>query len=155
MCAMAEDPIVTLATYMNLAEADLARGKLQSEGIECWLADDNMVRMSWLYGNLLNGVKLQVKQEDAEHAWEVLSEPIPPELQDDQTGKIYEQPKCPKCGSLDISYENRNRWMSLAVVWATALPIPFFGTRWRCDNCGAQWVNEHEDEREEEDENPT
>ncbi len=44
----------------------LAKGKLDSEGLESFLADDNTVRMDWLWSNLLGGIKLLVDPEDAE-----------------------------------------------------------------------------------------
>ena len=142
MSPMADEPIVTVATYMNLAEADLARGKLQAEGIEAWLSDDNMLRMDWFYGNFLNGVKLQVKQEDAERAWEVLAEGIPPELQDEQAGGVFEQPKCPKCGSLDVSRVTFNRKMSYTLMYF-GLPYPVPTTEhWLCEECGVAWIDD-------------
>ncbi len=30
----------------------------------------------------------------------------------------YQQPGCPKCGSLDISFETMNRGIALAALWA-------------------------------------
>jgi len=69
--------VVTLRKFRDMPEALLAKGSLDSTGIECWLADDNMVRLDWFYSNFLGGIKLQVKQEDAEVANEILNQPIP------------------------------------------------------------------------------
>jgi len=68
---------VILERFMNLHEALLARGQLESSGIASWLADDNMVRMDWFISNLLGGVKLVVRPEDEAAAREVLGQPIP------------------------------------------------------------------------------
>jgi hypothetical protein len=38
---------VTLRKFRDLPEALLAKGGLESEGIEAYLVDDNMVRMDW------------------------------------------------------------------------------------------------------------
>ena len=54
--------------FQNLPEALLAKGSLDSSGIECFLTDDNMVRMDWFMSNLLGGAKLLVNREDAEAA---------------------------------------------------------------------------------------
>ena len=60
--------LATIRQFRELPEALLAQGTLQSAGIECVLADDNMVRMDWFISNLLGGIKLQVAPEDAEAA---------------------------------------------------------------------------------------
>src|SRR5689334_10697599 len=58
--------MVTLRQFRDLPEALLAKGRLDSAGIECTLVDENMVRMDWFISNLLGGVKLEVNKSDAE-----------------------------------------------------------------------------------------
>src|ERR1700757_2828589 len=53
--------LVPVRKFRDLPEALLAKGSLDSAGIECHLGDDNMVRMDWFISNLLGGVKLVVK----------------------------------------------------------------------------------------------
>src|SRR3984957_14364576 len=93
---------VTLRQFRDLPEALLAKGSLESAGIDAYLVDDNMIRMDWFISNLLGGMKLKVRPEDAEEANEILNQPIPETLEVDGIGD-FEQPKCPKCQSLDIS----------------------------------------------------
>jgi hypothetical protein len=57
-----------------LLEAQLARGLLDSAGIESFLFDDNMVRMDWFNANALGGVKLRVDTHNVEAANRVLQE---------------------------------------------------------------------------------
>ena len=76
--------VVMLRRFRDLPEALLAKGMLESAGIHCFLADDNMVRMDWFISNLLGGVKLMVEAEDFAEASRVLNEPAPPEFQDTQ-----------------------------------------------------------------------
>lgn len=68
---------VTLRQFRDLHEAFLAKGSLDSAGIECWLIDDNMVRMDWFMSNFFGGIKLRVKPEDVDAAEEILDQPIP------------------------------------------------------------------------------
>ncbi|HZT35409.1 MAG TPA: DUF2007 domain-containing protein [Nitrososphaera sp.] len=68
---------VTVRKFRDLHEAWMAKGSLDSAGIKCWLADDNMVRMDWFISNFLGGVKLRVKPEDVDAAEEVLDQAIP------------------------------------------------------------------------------
>jgi hypothetical protein len=69
--------LVTVRKFRDLMDADLAKGLLESVGIESFLIDENMVRIDWLISNGIGGIKLQVKSEDAEAAIEVLDQPIP------------------------------------------------------------------------------
>jgi len=53
---------------MTLPEALLARSILESAGIECFLGDQNIIRMDWFLSNALGGVKLRVREEDVAEA---------------------------------------------------------------------------------------
>ncbi len=74
--------LVLLRRFRDLPDALLAKGRLESSGIPCFLADDNMVRMDWFISNLLGGVKLLVDAEDFAAASRVLNEPAPSEFED-------------------------------------------------------------------------
>jgi hypothetical protein len=89
--------LVTLRQFRDLPEALLAKGALESAGIESFLADDNMVRMDWFISNLIGGIKIKVKPEDLEAAQEILDQPIPERFDVEGVGD-YQQPGCPKCG---------------------------------------------------------
>ena len=55
--------LVTIRQFGDVAEALLAKGCLDSAGIECFLADLNVARVDW---PVSRGVRLQVNPEDAE-----------------------------------------------------------------------------------------
>lgn len=57
--------LLTIRQYRDVPQALLAKSVLESAGIECFLGDDNLIRMDWLWSNLLGGIKLRVRQEDA------------------------------------------------------------------------------------------
>ncbi len=67
----------TIRQFRDLPEALLAKGCLESAGIEAFLADDNMVRLDWFISNLIGGIKLKVKPEDSAAAIAILEQPIP------------------------------------------------------------------------------
>lgn len=75
--------MVTIRSFPDVMQAWLAKSGLESAGIECSLADDNMVRLDWGISIVLGGVKLRVKPEDAEAALEFLDQPVPEEVGDD------------------------------------------------------------------------
>ena len=64
--------LLTIRQFRDLPEALLAKSVLDSAGIECFLGDYNLIRMDWLWSNLLGGIKLRVRQEDALEASRLL-----------------------------------------------------------------------------------
>jgi hypothetical protein len=59
--------LVTVRQFRDLPEALLAKGSLESAGIECFLADENLVRLDWFISNFIGGIKLNVHAPDAEN----------------------------------------------------------------------------------------
>ena len=104
-----------------------------------------MVNMNWFYSNALGGVKLMVRPTDFEAAKEILEQPIPETI--DYGGEQFEQPKCPKCGSLDITYETLNKPVAYGSAWL-GIPIPLRSEKWICNACGALWVEEEDEPSE-------
>jgi hypothetical protein len=131
--------MVTIRQFRDLPEALFAKGSLESAGIECALLDDNMVRLDWFISNLLGGVKLQVRPEDAVVAEEILSQPIPENFDVSGVGE-YEQPRCPKCQSLDVNFQEVAPAAYLSA--AISVPFPFHRRAWRCHSCDAEWEDD-------------
>ena len=67
---------VMVGRYRDSGEAMIAKSMLDSAGIECFLGDENLVRIDWFYSNLIGGIKLMVREEDAETARKLLEENI-------------------------------------------------------------------------------
>jgi hypothetical protein len=55
-----------------LPEALVAKGRLDSVGIKCFLSDENTVRMDWLWSNALGGVRLWVREDDLSESADLL-----------------------------------------------------------------------------------
>lgn len=136
-----EEKLVTVASFRDLSEALLAKGRLETAGVDCVLADDNIVRMDWFWSNLMGGVKLNVPESQAEAAHELLFGEQEAEPGFDET----ELATCPKCGSQKIVFLDPDRGVRLASLWAIALPLPRIShAHWECSNCGAKWIEEEE-----------
>ena len=69
---MAED-VIEAGSFATEAEAALARGALDVEGIPARLGDAATAGWFWHWGPALRGVLVLVKQEDAKRAWDVLA----------------------------------------------------------------------------------
>jgi hypothetical protein len=133
------DGMVTVRTFRDLPEALLAKGGLDSAGMKCALVDDNIVRMDWFWSNAMGGVKVLVNREDLTAAEEILAQPIPEHFDVSGVGE-YEQPRCPKCGSLDINF--RELQSSAYLSMALNVPIPFHRRAWRCHSCDVEWEDD-------------
>jgi len=119
-------PLITFKQYREHTEALVAQSVLDSAGIYSFLRDENTIRVNWAYSHILGGIRLQVAEEDAKVAEEILSQPIPESIAVDGE-EDYQQPKCPQCASLKIGTR-------LAGYWA-------------CDDCGSVWVDDAEESR--------
>ena len=68
------DVLMTVATFGDPVEANLAKNRLESSGVQAFLADEETVNMDWLLGNAIGRIKLQVGDQDAEAARTLLSQ---------------------------------------------------------------------------------
>jgi hypothetical protein len=66
-------PLVMVKRFRDMPEAQVAESILDSAGIDCFLADENTIRMDWLWSNLLGGFKLMVRPEDLDAAAQLLT----------------------------------------------------------------------------------
>jgi hypothetical protein len=129
--------LITIRQFRDLPEALLAKGCLESVGIECFLGDENLVRLDWFISNFIGGIKLKVKAADAETAQKILDEPILEGLYVQGVG-LYEQPRCPNCQSLDVNFQPLDR----AIAYMSAflrIPMPVQRPAWCCRSCDAEW----------------
>ena len=129
--------LVPIRQFRDLPEALLAKGCLESAGIECYLRDDNMVRLDWFISNFIGGIKLCVRPEEAETARQLLDQPILEGLYVHGVG-LYEQPRCPKCDSLDVNFRELDRPIAYLSAFLS-VPMPVQRKAWKCHACGAEW----------------
>ena len=78
----------------NLAEAHILQGKLENEGINCFLTNENFTNLMPLYNNMLNsGIHIMINELDYDKARELVKDKINPDIED---------LVCPNCGSSNI-----------------------------------------------------
>jgi Putative prokaryotic signal transducing protein len=63
---------VTILTVPFPGNVSIIKARLESEGIKCFLKDDVTIQIDPLISNAVGGTKLQVKEEDAPQALEIL-----------------------------------------------------------------------------------
>jgi len=121
--------LITIRLFQDLHDADLMKGMIESAGIECFLADAYMV-------GRIGRVRLQVQRADVEAANEILNLPIPESFEVDGVGE-YRQPRCPVCGSLDVSFEGWSQ--SMGDTLTSAGLIAAHQDSWKCQACRNVW----------------
>ncbi|MGB3144246.1 MAG: DUF2007 domain-containing protein [Maribacter sp.] len=114
-----------LASFEYVADVQIVKGKLESEGIPVFLRDENTLNSDPLISNAIGGVKLQVYSRDRERAIEIYDE-IRAYAVDDFGMPII----CPNCKAQKSEpYYNRK-----GVFYKL---FPFFEKRkYKCLNCG-------------------
>jgi len=92
-----KEQYVLISRYQYTSEALIYKGKLESEGIEVFIRDNNIVDANPLYSNAIGGVKLFVNTVDKEKAYSILSQ-----ISKFSVDENSELMKCPKCGVAQI-----------------------------------------------------
>jgi hypothetical protein len=141
--------LVTVRRYRDLSEAIVARSLLESAGITVYLQNENLIRLDWPLSNFVGGIRLQVDAADEAAAVDLLSQPVPESISFGGSAE-FDQPACPRCGSLEITFDGSSRDAAFASTLILGVPLPLGPGRegWHCDSCGARWEVAEGDESE-------
>jgi hypothetical protein len=66
--------LVTIMTAADPCELVILQGRLESEGIPCFLQDELAARLAPFVSDAIGGVKLRVREQDFERAFRLLEE---------------------------------------------------------------------------------
>ena len=72
---------VILERFDNYIDAHIVKGRLEDQGIHCWLKDENLSALivdPVLTNAVSGGIKLMVPKEELQQAIEILNQPIDP-----------------------------------------------------------------------------
>lgn len=125
---MSEPKLEVLATFENAIDAEIVRGRLESDGIPCHVLDGGIVGMNWTLSNAVGGVKLVVRAEDLENARALLIEDESSSTEDEGWGA------CPSCQSrkLELYFERRITNITWILI---GIPLLFPSKKYRCRSC--------------------
>jgi len=124
--------MLTVATFSKPEEAHMLRLRLEAGGVPAYIQDENMVQTDWLYSNAIGGVRVQIDEEDADRAKEILQDP-------GIEGEPVGMPACPKCSSTNTAPDELPRRLSFLSLMLSGIPFLFSKTRWRCTQCTHAW----------------
>lgn len=129
-----KDIFFTIASFTSSAEAQVVKGRLESEGIAIFLRDGHTVNTDPLISNAIGGVKLNVFERDREKAQEILDS-INRYSLDDCGGELL----CPRCKSYRVQLFTTVRDMKSLTFFLfsfliNALPI-YTRYEYSCESC--------------------
>jgi hypothetical protein len=132
--------LITFKTFDNAIDAHILKIKLESEGIVCFLFDENIVSVNPLYSNLVGGIKLKINEEDIPHAKNIVLELEETPLTTEDNEII----ACPKCQSTKIEsgYKSMRSIGAVlsAIVSFLLLIFPIYRkTVYKCLECGNEF----------------
>jgi DNA-directed RNA polymerase subunit RPC12/RpoP len=128
----------TIARFEYSSEAQIIKGRLESDGIKVFLSDNLTIDTDPLISNAIGGVKLKVFSEDAEKAEQILRAIQKYSLDDD--GKLI---KCPKCNSEHVqlfsTIKNLKSFLSFIFGFIVGT-LPFYAKhKYRCKDCKTEF----------------
>lgn len=132
--------MLTIATFSKPEEAHMLRLRLEAGGVPAYIQDENMVQTDWLYSNAIGGVRVQIEEEDADRAKEILQDP-------GIEGEPVGTPACPKCSSTDTAPDELPRRISFLSMLLAGIPFLMSKTRWKCTHCGHVWNERNKESR--------
>jgi predicted RNA-binding Zn-ribbon protein involved in translation (DUF1610 family) len=122
--------IITLRSFDNYFLASITLTKLQGAGVNCYLKDENTVTIDPILSNAIGGIKIVVKEEDAEEAKEILQ----------QFDEEYLQSvKCPQCGAAAITLVSKpgaSNFITAIFTWLFSSYAIAPENVYQCGKCG-------------------
>lgn len=104
--------LLILQSFNNYMDAHLLMARLESEGIECWLQDENTVTINPVWTNAVGGIKLMVSREDYQRAVDIFKE-----IENNRKQEM----ECPKCRGHNIELVSTPRkasnWISAILTF--------------------------------------
>ncbi|WP_291530303.1 DUF2007 domain-containing protein [Bacteroides sp. UBA939] len=156
---MENEKFITVLTATFGYEVAVIRGRLESEGITCFVQDELTVQVSPFYSNAIGGVKLQVRENDLEQAVEILEEagyikdgdsevsdklfPLNGYPHEQENANNKAEAVCPYCGSREVAPVKKAGWLFLLTSLLCACPTPFIQKKHYCFNCKQEFKNKH------------
>ena len=122
---MGKNKFVQIASTAYSADLHVIKGKLESEGIQVFLRDENTINTDPLLSDAIGGVKLYVFAEDAKLA-SAIYKSLHSYAKDEEGNYL----RCDNCQQemLEVFYE-RDKFIYRL--------FPFFAPRkYKCDHCG-------------------
>jgi len=125
---------VNLLTCNNVQEASIIKGRLENEGIPCFLTNENITTIApYLNGLMGSGTQIMVFEQDLETAIQLIRPTLTNVL------------KCPYCDSENVKFgfkKFRNIFsISLVIVFISTMLRGSIKGRYHCIDCHKDFMS--------------
>jgi DNA-directed RNA polymerase subunit RPC12/RpoP len=135
--------LITIKTLDDGISAHILKTRLEGEGIQCYIHDENIVTLNPLFNFAVGGVKLKVDEPDVEKALDILKhiEETP------FTTEEEEIIKCPNCASTELYSDFKSMKDVKGIISAvtsfvfSVFPI-YYKSVYRCIKCETEFKPE-------------
>ena len=127
--------LITVKTFDNYFSANILLTRLQAEGIECYLKDENTVTIDPILTNAIGGIKLVVKNDDAARVKKLLGA---------YQLEYLLSATCPQCGSNSFTYIAKpgvTNFVTAIFTWLFSSYAVAPDYVYQCGNCGYETEN--------------
>lgn len=135
---MKNGKFTTVAVFQYSSEAQIIKGRLESDGIEVFLSDNLTIDTDPLVSNAIGGVKLKVLSHQVIEAKQILNS-IQDYALDDEGNSI----QCPNCKSTHVELFSTIKdlksffWFIFGFLFST---LPFYTKhKYRCEVCTTEF----------------
>lgn len=122
--------LVTVRTFDNYFSANIILTRLQADGIECYLKDENTVTIDPILTYAIGGIKLVVKKEDEEKVMKLLEA---------YHSEYMRSATCPRCRSnsfVQITKPKATNYLTAILTWLFSSYAIAPEYVYQCGNCG-------------------
>jgi len=142
------DNLVTVISFTYPHEAHLAKGYLESNGIETFIKDEFTVQVNNFYSNAVGGVKLLTKKSDFDKSIQLLKDvdyiknensknnfKVDIQKLDETTNKAI----CPYCKSENIGRNKNFNILAVPIYFVLGSVFPIYKLSYQCFDCEKVW----------------
>lgn len=137
----------TLITFTYPHEAHMAKGFLESEGINTMIQDEMTVQVQNFYSNAVGGVKILVRKEDYDDGIAALkrggyiidADDKAEEVRIVEADESNNKTHCPFCKSDNIAKNKDIHILTSIIYLILGLFIPVFKSKYKCFDCEKEW----------------
>ncbi len=149
MMSKLDEKLITVVTAVYPHELTVIKGRLEAEGIPCFLKNEQIIQVAPFYSNTAGGVQLQVLESDLAKAQEIIalneSDYIDLSNEESQDNiiqpaeEVYGKRRCPNCGSGAILPHKLPVFLYAVSILLLGIPLLFIKRKYHCFTCEADF----------------
>jgi len=139
------DKLIQVYSFDNPIGANMLKSKLESEGIECFLPDEEIVSANMFLSTAVGSIKVMVKESDFEKAQKVINDfkmdlnVIDESALNEDIYEYHGNITCPECSSDKVIFYRHKRTGAALSIILLGFPLIYPSKVWKCEACGCVW----------------